>query len=278
MQLVPLRGVGGTLNNNYMKKLIFSALVATALFVSSCGKDDDNGGGSTSLNGDWYLYNIYNDPDGNGKSWAIPNNCAQKTYLSISDKKIKNEWYHLEGSDCKYTPIYYNYTINNGVINATIADDSPNGNKGGTVSIKYEIKDKELIIRFKNNRQQEEINVLRKKGIDYSYLDPFVGYWIMTKYVVGQQELIVKDGECLYGEIVAHSLGATLYLNYPENGQCNKTINSYEWIKEGGKYYNVSNPTEKTLWDISFSNNNHYMTFAIDGDNGRTVMHFTKVK
>ena len=34
-----------------MKKLIFSALVATTLFVSSCGKDDDNGGGSTSLNG-----------------------------------------------------------------------------------------------------------------------------------------------------------------------------------------------------------------------------------
>ena len=34
-----------------MKKLIFSALVATALCVSSCGKDDDNGGGRTSLNG-----------------------------------------------------------------------------------------------------------------------------------------------------------------------------------------------------------------------------------
>ena len=98
----------------------------------------------------------------------------------------------------------------------------------------------------------------------------------MTKYVVGQQELIVKDGECLYGSIVASSLGATLYLNYPENGQCNKTINSYEWIKEGGKYYNVSNPVKKTLWDINFSNNNSYMTFAID--NGRTVMHFTKVK
>ena len=259
-----------------MKKLIFSALVATALFVSSCGKDDDNGGGSTSLTGDWYLYTFYDDLNGKGFRWITPDNCAQQTYWSISDKKIKNEWYHLEGSDCKYTPIYYNYTINNGVINATIADDSPNGNKGGTVSIKYEIKDKELIIRFKNNRQQEEINVLRKKGIDYSYLDPFVGYWIMTKYVVGQQELIVKDGECLYGEIVAHSLGATLYLNYPENGQCNKTINSYEWIKEGGKYYNVSNPAKKTLWDINFSNNNHYMTFAID--NGRIIMHFTKVK
>ena len=259
-----------------MKKLIFSALVATALFVSSCGKDDDNGGGSTSINGDWYLYTFYDNLNGKGLRWITPDNCSLQTYWSISDKKIKNEWYHLEGSDCKYTPIYYNYTINNGVINATIADDSPNGNKGGTVSIKYEIKDKELIIRFKNNRQQEEINVLRKKGIDYSYLDPFVGYWIMTKYVVGQQELIVKDGECLYGEIVAHSLGATLYLNYPENGQCNKTINSYEWIKEGGKYYNVSNPAKKTLWDINFSNNNHYMTFAID--NGRTVMHFTKVK
>ena len=98
----------------------------------------------------------------------------------------------------------------------------------------------------------------------------------MTKYVVGQQEFIVKNEECLYGEIVAHSLGATLYFNYPENGQCNKTINTYEWIKERDKYYNVSNPAKKTLWDINFSNNNRYMTFAID--NGRTVMHFTKEK
>ena len=258
-----------------MKKLIFLALVATALFVSSCGKDDDNGGGSTSLNGDWYLYNIYNDPDGNGKSWAIPNNCAQKTYLSISDKKIKNEWDHLEGSDCKYTPTYYNYTINNGVINAIVAEDSPNHRIGSTFSIKYEMKGKELIFRFKSGAY-DIISVLHKKGEDYSYLDPFVGRWQMTKYVVGQQELIVKDGECLYGSIVASSLGATLYLNYPENGQCNKTIDTYKWVKEGGKYYNVSNPAEKTLWDINFSNNNRYMTFAID--NGRTVMHFTKVK
>ncbi|WP_311319679.1 lipocalin family protein [Capnocytophaga sputigena] len=253
-----------------MKKLIFSALVATALFVSSCGKDDDNGGGSTSLNGDWYIYTIYNDLDGKGLRWITPDNCTQKTYWSISDKKIKYEGY----SNCKYYPIYYDYTTNNGVINATVSEDSPNGNKGGTASIKYEIKDKELILRFKNNRQQEEINVLHKKGVDYGYLDPFVGYWQMTKYVVGQQELIVKDGECLYGSIVASSLGATLYLNYPENGQCNKTINTYEWVKEGDKYYNVSNPAKKTLWDINFSNNNRYMTFAI----GRIVMHFTKVK
>ena len=257
-----------------MKKLIFSALVATALFVSSCGKDDDNGGGSTSLNGDWYLHTIYNDLDGKGLRWITPDNCTQKTYWSISDKKIKYEGY----SNCKYYPIYYDYTTNNGVINATVSEDSPNGNKGGTASIKYEIKDKELILRFKNNRQQEEINVLHKKGVDYSYLDPFVGYWQMTKYVVGQQELIVKDGECLYGSIVANPLGATLYLNYPENGQCNKTINSYKWVKEGGKYYNVSDPAEKELWDINFSNNNRYMTFAVDTNNGRVVMHFTKVK
>ena len=254
-----------------MKKLIFLALVATALFVSSCGKDDDNGGGSTSLNGDWYLYNIYNDPDGNGKSWAISGNCAKKTYWSISDKKIKYEGY----SDCKYYPIYYDYTTNNGVINAIVAEDSPNHRIGSTFSIKYEMKGKELIFRFKSGAY-DIISVLHKKGEDYSYLDPFVGRWQMTKYVVGQQELIVKDGECLYGSIVASSLGATLYLNYPENGQCNKTINTYEWVKEGGKYYNVSNPAKKTLWDINFSNNNHYMTFAID--NGRTVMHFTKVK
>ena len=259
-----------------MKKIIFSAFIATALYLSSCGKDDDNGGGSTSLTGDWYLYKIYNDPNGYGSRWTNPNSCAEKTYWSISDKKIKHEWYHSEGSECKHTPRYYDYTATNGVFNMTVADDSPYGNKGSTGSIKYEIKDKELILRFRNIQQQDEIQVLRKKGVDYSYLDPFVGYWQMTKYVVGQQELIVKDGECLYGEIVASSLGATLYLNYPENGQCNKTINSYEWIKEGGKYYNVSNPAKKTLWDINFSNNNRYMTFAID--NGRTVMHFTKIK
>ena len=159
-----------------MKKLIFSALVATALFVSSCGKDDDNGGGSTSLTGDWYLYNIYNDPDGNGKSWAIPNNCAQKTYLSISDKKIKNEWYHLEGSDCKYTPIYYNYTINNGVINVTVAEDSPNERVGAKSSVKYEMKGKELIIYHKSGGY-DAIQIFHKKGVDYSYLDPLVGYF-----------------------------------------------------------------------------------------------------
>ena len=259
-----------------MKKLIFSALVATALCVSSCGKDDDNGGGSTSLNGDWYLYSIFSDPDGNGRNWTSSNDCAEKTYYSISDKKIKHEYYYLEGSECKYYPIYYDYTATNGVFNMTVANDSPNVRKGAKTSIKYEMKGKELFIYLKNNQQQEVIEILRKKGVDYSYLDPFVGYWIMTKYVVGQQEFIVQDGKCLQGAVVASSLGATLYLNYPENGQCNKTINTYEWIKEGGKYYNVSNPAKKTLWDINFSNNNHYMTFAID--NGRIIMHFTKVK
>ena len=186
-----------------MKKLIFSAFIATALFVSSCGKDDDNGGGSTSLTGDWYLYNIYNDPDGNGKSWAISGNCAKKTYWSISDKKIKHEWYYSEGSECKHTPVYYDYTATNGVFDMTVADDSPNERKGGKTSIKYEIKGKELILRFKNIRQQNEIQVLRKKGVDYSSLDPFVGYWQMTKATVGQTEATVKQGECLNGEVVS---------------------------------------------------------------------------
>ena len=258
-----------------MKKLIFSAFIATALCVSSCGKDDDNGGGSTSLNGDWYTHTIYSNAENRGLRWITPNDCSQKSYWSISDKKIKHEWYGLESSECKYAPRYYNYTINNGVINTTVAEDSPNDRVGTKSSVKYEMKGKELIFSFKSGAY-DVITVLHKKGEDYSYLDPFIGVWKMTKYVVGQQEFIVKNGECLYGEIVASSLGATLYLNYPENGQCNKTINTYEWVKEGGKYYNVSNPAKKTLWDINFSNNNRYMTFAID--NGRTVMHFTKVK
>ena len=262
-----------------MKKLIFSAFIATALFVSSCGKDDDNGGGSTSLTGDWYLHTIYNAPDGYGSRWTNPNNCAQKTYWSISDKKIKHEWYHLEGSDCKYTPKYYDYTATNGVFNMTIADDSPNGNKGGTASIKYEIKDKELILRFKNNQQQNEIQVLRKKGVDYSSLDPFVGYWQMTKATVGQTEATVKQGECLNGEVVASSFGFTLYLNFPEqNGQCKKTINTYEWVKEGNKYYNVTDPQNKEELALVFSENNTKLSYSEQTQNGLVTLYFTKVK
>ena len=262
-----------------MKKLIFSALVATALFVSSCGKDDDNGGGSTSLNGDWYLYNIYNDPDGNGKSWAISGNCAKKTYWSISDKKIKHEWYYSKGSECKHTPKYYNYTATNGVFDMTVADDSPNERKGGKTSIKYEIKDKELILRFKNTRQQDEIQVLRKKGVDYSYLDPFVGYWIMTKATVGKTEVIVKEGECLNGVVVASSFGFTLYLNFPEqNGQCKKTINTYEWVKEGNKYYDITDPQNKEELSLVFSENNTKLSYSTPSDNGLVTIYLTKVK
>ena len=80
-----------------MKKLIFSALVATALCLFSCGKDDDNGGGSTSLNGDWYLHTMYNNSGSNGNpmSWAFPDDCAKRGYRSFSDTQIKEEWYHL---------------------------------------------------------------------------------------------------------------------------------------------------------------------------------------
>ena len=262
-----------------MKKLIFSALVATALFVSSCGKDDDNGGGSTSLNGDWYLYNIYNDPDGNGKSWAIPGNCAKKTYWSISDKKIKHEWYYSKGSECKHTPKYYDYTATNGVFNMTVANDSPNVRKGAKTSIKYEMKGKELFIYLKNNQQQEVIEILRKKGVDYSYLDPFVGYWIMTKATVGKTEVIVKEGECLQGAVVSSSIGFTLYLNFPEqNGQCKKTINTYEWVKEGNKYYNVTDPQNKEELALVFSENNTKLSYSTPSDNGLVTIYLTKVK
>ena len=256
-----------------MKKLIFSALFATALFVSSCGKDDDNGGGSTSLKGDWYQYAIYNNLDGYGFRWITPHNCAQKTYWSISDKKIKHEWYHLEGSDCKYTPKYYDYTATNGVFNMTIADDSPNGNKGGTASIKYEIKDKELILRFKNNQQQEEIQVLHKKGVDYSYLDPLVGLWELTKIEAGGTTYPAGTPACFTGYIIASSIGFSLYYTLPANStQCQAgKVESYDYVKEGGKYYNVSNG-QKVPLPFSFSNNNRTLTLSLRG----TTMFFQK--
>jgi len=256
-----------------MKKIIFSALVATTLCLSSCGKDDDNGGGSTSLNGDWYLYNIYNDPDGNGKSWAIPGNCAKKTYWSISDKKIKHEWYYSKGSECKHTPKYYDYTATNGVFDMTVADDSPNERKGGKTSIKYEIKDKELILRFKNTRQQDEIQVLRKKGVDYSYLDPLVGLWELTKIEAGGTTYTTGTPACFTGYIVASSIGFSLYYTLPASQiQCQAgKVESYDYVKEGDKYYNVSNG-QKVPLPFSFSNNNQTLTLSLGG----TTMFFQK--
>ena len=101
-----------------MRKIIFSALVATALFISSCEKNDNGSGGSNiSLYGDWYESVYYHDPDNKGMRWLIPNACAGKTIWSISEKKIKYEWYHgADINNCGYNPIYYDYTISNGVL------------------------------------------------------------------------------------------------------------------------------------------------------------------
>ena len=76
------------LKKNDMRKIIFSALVATALFISSCEKNDNGSGGSNiSLYGDWYESVYYHDPDNKGMRWLIPNACAVKTIWSISEKK-----------------------------------------------------------------------------------------------------------------------------------------------------------------------------------------------
>ncbi len=254
-----------------MKKLIFSALVATALCVSSCGKDDDNGGGSTSLNGDWYLYAIYKNQE---KKWASPNDCAKQIHYSFSDTQIKHEWYHLEGSECKYTPIYYDYTLSNGEINVTVANNSPNGTKGQKLDpVKYEMKGKELILRFTNNLGLQETNVLHKKGEDYSYLAPLVGYWKLTKIEAGGTTYPAGTPACFTGYIIASSIGFSLYYTLPANiTQCQAgKVESYDYVKEGGKYYNVSNG-QKVPLPFSFSNNNQTLTLSLGG----TTMFFQK--
>ena len=259
-----------------MKKLIFSAFIATALFVSSCGKDDDNGGGSTSLTGDWYYHTIYGDYSGKGKDirWIIPDNCTKQSYTSFSDTQIKLEWYRTEGSECKYTPMYYNYTLSNGEINMTAANNSPNGTKGQKInSYKYEIKGKELILRFTGNLGFQETNILHKKGEDYSYLDPLVGVWELTKIEAGGTNYPAGTPACFTGYIVASSIGFSLYYTLPANStQCQAgKVESYDYVKEGDKYYNVSNG-QKVPIPFSFSNNNQTLTLSLGG----TTMFFQK--
>ena len=259
-----------------MKKLIFSAFIATALFVSSCGKDDDNGGGSTSLNGDWYIYTMYNNSGSNGNpmSWAFPDDCAKRGYRSFSDTQIKEEWYHLEGSECKYTPFILDYTLSNGEINYSVASNSPNGPKGKKMKpMKYEIKGKELILTFENNLGFQETNILHKKGVDYSYLDPLVGVWKLTKIEAGGTTYPAGTPACFTGTIVASSIGFSLYYTLPANStQCQAgKVESYDYVKEGDKYYNVSNG-QKVPLPFSFSNNNQTLTLSLGG----TTMFFQK--
>ena len=236
------------------------------------GNDDNNGGGSTSLNGDWYTHTIYSNYENRGLRWITPNDCSQQSYWSISDKKIKHEWYGLEGSDCKYAPRYYNYTINNGVINATVAEDSPNDRIGTKSSIKYEMKGKELIFSFKSGAY-DVITVLHKKGEDYSYLDPLVGLWKLTKIEAEGTTYPAGTPACFTGSIVASSIGFSLYYTLPANStQCQDgNVESYDYVKEGDKYYNVSNG-QKVPLPFSFSNNNQTLTLSLGG----TTMFFQK--
>ena len=133
-----------------MKKIIFLALVATALFVSSCGKDDDNGGGSTSLNGDWHLYMLYNMDENIGKyNWRSPNQCAEQTRFEISDKIFKHKRVYEEGGTCKEDFVYYDYTTSNGVFNLTVRADSPADRKGKTVTVDYKMKTRSLSLLLK---------------------------------------------------------------------------------------------------------------------------------
>jgi len=256
-----------------MKKLIFSAFIATALFVSSCGKDDDNGGGSTSLTGDWYEYVIFKTNNNNDTAWKFPNTCSEQTHWSISDKKIKHEWYGLDNSKtCQHTSTYYDYTASNGTFNMTVANDSPYETKGSTLSVKYEMKGKELIIHYKST-SYDVTNVLHKKGEDYSYLDPLVGYWELTKIEAEGTTYPAGTPACFTGYIIASSIGFSLYYTLPANStQCQTgKVESYDYVKEGGKYYNVSNG-QKVPIPFSFSNNNRALTLSLGG----TTMFFQK--
>ena len=60
-----------------MKKFIYLAFAVLALLVSSCSKDDNEG--STSLDGDWYIYVGNNNSSNKGYRWFPPNQCSQKS-------------------------------------------------------------------------------------------------------------------------------------------------------------------------------------------------------
>ena len=258
-----------------MKKFIYLAFAVLALLVSSCSKDDNEG--STSLDGDWYIYVGNNNSSNKGYRWFPSNQCSQKSVWRISGNRIHFDWYDGRDGTCKLKSIYYEYTANNGVFDMVVAADSPT-DRGKRTSVNYRMIGKELIFSWKNGLYGDEIQVLHKKGVDYSYLDPLVGYWQLTKASVGSTTVFVKPNECLSGSVVACVLGLTIYLDYPENGRCVKTTTNFTWKNEGGRYSGVSDSGEHVTFDMNFENNNQTLIYRENTKNGLMTLYFNKVR
>lgn len=219
---------------------------------------------------------INNNRNG-GRSWFAPNQCSQKSVWRISGNRIHYDWYDDRDGTCKLKSTYYEYTANNGVFDMIVAADSPS-DRGKRTSINYRMIGKELILSWKGGSYGDEIQVLHKKGVDYGYLDPLVGYWRLTKASVGSTTVFVKPNECLYGSVVASVLGLTIYLNYPENGRCVKTRTNFTWKKEGGTYSGVSESGEHVTFDMNFENNNQTLIYRENTQNGLMTLYFNKVR
>ena len=101
----------------------------------------------------------------------------------------------------------------------------------------------------------------------------------MTKATVGQTEAIVQEGKCLDGEVVATSLGFTFYLEAPnKSGQCRETLETFKWVREGSKYYDITDPQKKEELALVFSENNTKLSYSAQSQNGLVTFYFTKVK
>ena len=100
-----------------------------------------------------------------------------------------------------------------------------------------------------------------------------VGLWELTKIEAEGTTYTAGTPDCFTGSIVASSIGFSLYYTLPENNtQCQAgEVKSYDYVKEGNTYYNVSNGQKVPLL-FSFSNNNRALTLSL----GRTTMFFQK--
>lgn len=145
-----------------MKKFIYLAFAVLALLASSCSKDDNEG--STSLDGDWYIYVGNNNSSNKGYRWFPPNQCSQKSVWRISGNRIHFDWYDGRDGTCKLKSTYYEYTANNGVFDMIVAADSPT-DRGKRTSINYRMIGKELIFSWKNGLYGDEIQVLHKREL-----------------------------------------------------------------------------------------------------------------
>ena len=232
-----------------MKKLIFSALIATVLFVFSCGKDNEEED-SRSLLGTWYFVSLtVKDTD-----HYLANKCAQDSEVAFSE----TDYTHLAVSllsngNCDRNITNHTYTTEGNVINYVNKENNQKGR------MEFHIKNNVLSLSYPsaNANGKKDTYVYRRKDTH----DPAVGKWFLKRVETHGKTIDASRDDCYKkGYLRIDRFRISTHFAFPnaQTGGCREIDDTRQWINIGGKYYQADD-NKKATTNIAFE--------LIDGGN-----------